>query len=46
VLLEKWFGVNKNCLLSIKMVVVGVKLHDAERDHDDDGIEIIFRRFC
>jgi hypothetical protein len=45
VLLEKRFGVNENCLLSVKMVVVGVKLHNAERDHDDDGIEILFRRF-
>jgi hypothetical protein len=45
-LLENCFGVNKNRLQSIKMVVVGVKLEDAERDRDDDGIKIPFRRFC
>jgi hypothetical protein len=46
VLLEKWLEVNKDCLLSIKMVVVEVKHGGTERDHDDDGIEIPFRRFC
>jgi hypothetical protein len=45
-LLENWFGVNKDRLQSVKMVVVGVKLEDAERDRDDNGIEIPFRRFC
>ncbi len=43
---EKWLEVNKDHLLSIKMVVVGVKRGSAERDHDDGGIEIHFRRFC
>jgi hypothetical protein len=28
------------------MVVVGVKLDNAERDHNDNGKEIPFRRFC
>ncbi len=45
-LLENLFGVNENHLQSVRMVVVGVKLEDAERDRDDYGIEIPFRRFC
>ncbi len=45
-LLENWFGVNENHLQSVKMVVVGVKLEDAERDCNDNGIDISFRRFC
>ena len=45
-LLENWISVNENHLQSIKMVVMGVKLKDAERDCNDNGIEILFRRFC
>ncbi len=36
---------NKACLLSIKMVVVGVKFDNAEHDCYDYGKEISFRRF-
>ncbi len=46
VLLEKCLKVNKDHLLSVKMVVVEVKHGSAERDHNDDGIEIPFGRFC
>ncbi len=45
-MLEKWLEVNEDRFLSVKMAVVEVKHGGAKRDHDDDGIEIPFKRFC